>query len=224
MLTSVILSVVLILFAIFFIIYKRKMLMAMFSMEADVPTAKLQAELQQTADNIILVLEEKIAQLEELLVEADNKIDILSKQLAKVQAAPNTPAAQTAEEKVSANIMSSPKHVDIVAKPDIDDFAKQLILASANLEEKDLSNNYKAPIDKTINQSDVQHNTKSKHSNSNNNNTENLAANKNLLADDNSKHSLILAMAEQGYSPLEIAKATGAGKGEILLVLQLNKK
>ncbi len=34
----------------------------------------------------------------------------------------------------------------------------------------------------------------------------------------------ILAMAEQGYSVTEIAKATGTGKGEIMLLLQLNKK
>jgi DNA-directed RNA polymerase specialized sigma24 family protein len=34
----------------------------------------------------------------------------------------------------------------------------------------------------------------------------------------------VLAMAEQGYSVTEIAKATGSGKGEIMLLLQLNKK
>ena len=38
------------------------------------------------------------------------------------------------------------------------------------------------------------------------------------------KHRIIFAMAEQGYSVTEIAKATGMGKGEIMLLLQLNKK
>lgn len=38
------------------------------------------------------------------------------------------------------------------------------------------------------------------------------------------KRRLILAMAEQGYSITEIAKATGKGKGEIMLILQLHKK
>ena len=38
------------------------------------------------------------------------------------------------------------------------------------------------------------------------------------------KRRLILAMSEQGYNVTEIAKATGMGKGEIMLLLQLNKK
>lgn len=38
------------------------------------------------------------------------------------------------------------------------------------------------------------------------------------------KHRLIIAMAEQGYSVTEMAKLTGVGKGEIMLLLQLNKK
>ncbi|SCM80433.1 conserved hypothetical protein [uncultured Sporomusa sp.] len=38
------------------------------------------------------------------------------------------------------------------------------------------------------------------------------------------KHRLIIAMADQGYTITEIAKATGVGKGEITLLLQLNKK
>ena len=40
----------------------------------------------------------------------------------------------------------------------------------------------------------------------------------------NDKHRLILAMAEQGYNVTEIAKATGVGKGEVMLLLQLHKK
>ena len=42
-----------------------------------------------------------------------------------------------------------------------------------------------------------------------------------LLAD---RRKLILTMAGQGYSVTEIAKTTGTGKGEIMLLLQLNKK
>lgn len=38
------------------------------------------------------------------------------------------------------------------------------------------------------------------------------------------KRRLIIAMADQGYSITEIAKVTGVGKGEIILLLQLNKK
>lgn len=38
------------------------------------------------------------------------------------------------------------------------------------------------------------------------------------------KRRLIIAMADQGYSVTEIAKATSLGKGEIMLLLQLNKR
>jgi hypothetical protein len=38
------------------------------------------------------------------------------------------------------------------------------------------------------------------------------------------KRSLIIAMADQGYSITEIAKATELGKGEIMLLLHLHKK
>lgn len=40
----------------------------------------------------------------------------------------------------------------------------------------------------------------------------------------NDKKRLIMAMTDQGYSITEIAKATGLGKGEIMLLLQLNKR
>ena len=40
----------------------------------------------------------------------------------------------------------------------------------------------------------------------------------------NGRHKLVLTMSEQGYSVTEIAKATGMGKGEIMLLIQLNKK
>lgn len=38
------------------------------------------------------------------------------------------------------------------------------------------------------------------------------------------KYRHIIAMADQNYTVTEIAKATGMGKGEIMLLLQLNKK
>lgn len=42
--------------------------------------------------------------------------------------------------------------------------------------------------------------------------------------DDDDKRKLVLAMAEQGYNIIEISKATGKGKGEIMLLLQLHKR
>lgn len=38
------------------------------------------------------------------------------------------------------------------------------------------------------------------------------------------KRSLVVTMAEQGYTITEIAKSTGMGKGEIMLLLHLHKK
>lgn len=38
------------------------------------------------------------------------------------------------------------------------------------------------------------------------------------------KKSLVTAMADQGYTITEIAKSTGMGKGEIMLLLHLHKK
>ncbi|QJW48389.1 hypothetical protein HA075_23470 [bacterium BFN5] len=46
--------------------------------------------------------------------------------------------------------------------------------------------------------------------------------NRELISED--KKRLVAAMAEQGYNVTEIAKATGMGKGAIMLVLQLHKK
>jgi hypothetical protein len=40
----------------------------------------------------------------------------------------------------------------------------------------------------------------------------------------NERRKLIVSMSEQGYSVTEISKNTGVGKGEILLLLHLNRK
>lgn len=42
--------------------------------------------------------------------------------------------------------------------------------------------------------------------------------------EDDDKRKLVLAMSEQGYNITEISKATGKGKGEIMLLLQLHKR
>lgn len=40
----------------------------------------------------------------------------------------------------------------------------------------------------------------------------------------NNKRNSVLALADQGYSSVEIAKTTGISKSEIILLLQLNKR
>ncbi|MDR3592786.1 MAG: hypothetical protein P4N41_24270 [Negativicutes bacterium] len=49
-----------------------------------------------------------------------------------------------------------------------------------------------------------------------------IKENKDNLSGD--KRRQIMSMANQGYSVTEIAKTTGLGKGEIMLLLQLNRK
>jgi hypothetical protein len=44
------------------------------------------------------------------------------------------------------------------------------------------------------------------------------------IPEEDGKRQLVLAMAEQGYNITEIAKATGKGRGEIMLLLQLYKR
>ncbi len=53
-------------------------------------------------------------------------------------------------------------------------------------------------------------------------NTENLE--KPDLVEEKNRRLMVLGLADQGYTITEIAKATAIGKGEIMLLLQLNKK
>jgi len=54
--------------------------------------------------------------------------------------------------------------------------------------------------------------------------TENEITTINKDMDRNDKRSSVINMADLGYNSTEIAKATGISKGEIMLLLQLNKK
>jgi hypothetical protein len=79
MLTSSIVAILIFLCFLFFIIYKRDVLMRIFTMDAAVPANELQEQLERTADTVVRRLEDKIAHLEYLLDEADAKIELLEK-------------------------------------------------------------------------------------------------------------------------------------------------
>lgn len=53
---------------------------------------------------------------------------------------------------------------------------------------------------------------------------ENLSNTAKLNPEDEDRRKLVLAMAEQGYNITDISRATGKGKGEIMLLLQLHKR
>jgi hypothetical protein len=172
MLTGLIVFVVIILFFAFFVVYKRDMVMRMFTLNAASPAGEFQQELEKAADAAISRLETQIAHLEFLLDEADARIAEFDRLLrAAPQGAAPMPAA-------AAEPGSAPpaQAVDVRLAPE-----GPAIAVSAD-----------------------------------------EAAVRDGAAADRRKQ--ILTMAEQGYSVTEIAKSTGAGKGEIMLLLQLNKK
>lgn len=188
MLTTMILTIVLILFAGFFIVYKRKLLLRVLSVDMTAPANELQQQLEQTGDTIIAQLESKIAHLEYLLEAADEKIAELEKQLINAQE-----IAQTHPVKASLPPMPIPS---------------QIVKAYTGQE-------YGAQSEETSSVSKLEDDGK-------NQVNETRSSVKQNVSDD--KRRLILAMADQGYNVTEISKATGIGKGAIMLLLQLNKK
>jgi len=178
MLTGMIVFVVIILFFVFFVVYKRDMIVRMFTLNAATPAGEFQQELERTADAAIRRLETQIAHLEYLLDEADARIAELDGKLAAsrqaaepdvalVAAAPAAPAEQPPAASIDVRLAPEPPPATPAAQAE-DTPGRE--------------------------------------------------------APGGDRRKLILSMAEQGYSVTEIAKTTGAGKGEIMLLLQLNKK
>jgi hypothetical protein len=167
----------------FLAIYKRDMIIKMFSLNASAPASELQRQLESTADVVISRLENQIAHLELLLDEADEKIAVLDRQLQQAD-----------------NIL--------IEQPDITE-NKQLAAAGEVIDLRLPSLQPPpefAPASSTAAFNDPAGAKDEK---------EGLNAN---------KRRLISSMATQGYNVTEIAKATGLGKGEVMLFLQLNKK
>lgn len=182
MLTGMIVFIVIILFFVFFAVYKRDMLVRMFTLNAATPAGEFQQELERTADAAIRRLETQIAHLELLLDEADARIAELD---ARLQAVGNLPPAPAEAPRpvmppwpTAAGPATNAAKVDVRLAPEAPPVA-----AAAPPEES--------------------------------------PARESLSPD---RRKQILSMAELGYSVTEIAKATGTGKGEIMLLLQLNKK
>lgn len=190
MLTSIILTITILLFFVFFIVSKREILLRIFSFNATLPSNELKDQLEQTADTILRRLEDQIAHLEYLLEEADIKIGILSKQIQHNNIIKEKPDDELRQKTTSVKPQLEDDELQSVCRqiPILTDQDYNLTISSGNLPEQ----------------------------------TEDKSQTQEVVSSD--KHRLILAMADQGYSVLEIAKATGMGKGEIMLLLQLNKK
>lgn len=175
MFSGLIVTLLIILFVIFFIYYKRDMLIRLFSLRIEDPTLQLQNQLQETGNIIIDRLETQITQLEYLLEEADKRIDILNRQLQYTEHIAHNSAA--------------------LSETEIDFSVKDEIRNDGGISEEII--------------------TETK-------NTENMS--KYDLIEEKNRRQLVLGLAAQGYTITEIAKTTSIGKGEIMLLLQLNKK
>lgn len=179
MLTGLIVTIVMLLFFVFFAIYKRDMISKMFTLHTDTSRIEFQHELEHTADKIIKRLEDQIAHLEYLLEEADAKLELLDKKIQVAESAhqlsaKSQPTLQSVERDPAVDILiqAPPSELELIKQPYTTETAKTTAVDPPN----------------------------------------------------NDRRRLIMAMADQGYSVTEIAKATGLGKGEIMLLLQLNKR
>lgn len=175
MFSNLFIVVLVIIFLIVFVLYKRQMLLNLFSLEIASSTTQFQEQIEETAEVVIQRLEEKIRYLEDILIAADAKIVGLDKK-----------------------IMMAEKLLDKEIKDD------HLFRKLSNFSEKTKEENIETssqqlnPIQEPIDND------------------------KEIIR--NHKRNSVLALAEQGYSSIEIAKTTGISKSEIILLLQLHKK
>ncbi|SMC65508.1 DUF6115 domain-containing protein [Sporomusa malonica] len=186
MLTNVIIFILAVLLLVFFLIYKKEMIMKMFALNVSTPANEFTQQIERTADSVVKRLEDEAEKIELLLDEAEAKISILSRQVEH--------ANRIVEQLINLENKWVVAGQNKVALPDsnINDRATAL-------GQYEIVKPFDKPdiIDRPVVKEPV--------------NT-------------NKKHQLIIAMADQGYNVTEIAKATGMGKGEIMLLLQLNKK
>jgi hypothetical protein len=183
--------VILLLFFVFYGIYKRERLQRLFSLNISTSTNEFQVQLEQTAEAVIKRLETQIAHLEYMLAEADTKIVALDKQIQD---------ANTIMNQYSSMVTAELPHLPLVhTEPEI---AVNSLNTNGNLMVPALQEEQLEFFNQDLPTKEV--------------------VTKEVL--NNDKHRVILDMAEQGNNITEIARATGIGKGEIMLLLQLNKK
>lgn len=185
MFSSILISIIVIVFLVVLIFYKKEMLIKVLSLNFTSSANQFQERIEETADIVIQRLEEQIIHLEELLVAADIKIKNLDDKIH---------TAKLILEKQNEDIAEFPSQDRLVAlDSEVDE--------NVELHFNDMS---KIAIPKNENSK--------------------LGIDDYKYMEPSVRHIHILAMAEQGYNSTEIAKTTGISKGEIMLLLQLNKK
>jgi ElaB/YqjD/DUF883 family membrane-anchored ribosome-binding protein len=186
------LAIVLLLITAFIIVYKRQMLIKMFSINIASMADEFRTQMEVTADQAVKKLDNQMAQLEYMLEEADAKILALETRL---QQAEQKCICQTPTE-VSQTINDIPFAGVSVADPQLRNELEQQI---SSLKGQVVSSAC-APLSQPLPQSAGRHQD---------------------VAPDRRKQ--VISMHQQGYNVVEIAKATAMGKGEVMLVLELNK-
>lgn len=177
--------VLIIIFLVIFIFYKREMLLKVFSLNVASSANQFQNQLEEAADAVIQRLEERISYLEDVLETVDKKIISLDEKI-----------------KVASQILEQ-ETKEVIAVP------IQSIMNSSEPHREEM-----AVINEKLDYMAVP-----------------LKEENNILGIDNNKEIVrknkrdsVLALADQGYNSIEIAKSTGISKSEITLLLQLNKR
>lgn len=176
------------LFGIFFIFYKRRMLIKMFSLNIETMADEFRVAMISTADDAVKKLEFQMSQLEYLLEEADAKILALENQLRQTEET-LTKSGVLASQAVEKTLSDSAKGFS----------AMPITQNTASLQKKaDIITQFPQPQPLPQFSTTLQD-----------------------IAQD--KRQQVLLLHRQGYNVMEIAKATSMGKGEVMLLLELNK-
>jgi hypothetical protein len=195
MLTTATISLVFILICCLFFYFKQDMLKKLFANQLSYPTSELQDQLELTADIVIKNLESHITHLEDLLDQADERIELLDRKIQQTQQvlpeklkvvdlAPTTVLTGTSQDKQRNPGTSAmlPYGVTQYQQQAISRFIEN---------DRDQAIERMSNVPETTGQPISQ------------------------------QRHVIIAMFKQGYKATEIAKATGLGQGEILLFCQL---
>lgn len=201
MLTGIIVSLTALVLLGLLFLYRKEILINIFTSNMSTSTNQFTEHLEQTADVIIRRLEEEAAQLEILLEEAEIKIGMLSQQVEH--------ANKIIEQMLDLEKRQTEGELKKRTAEAVNDHKSDNVLSAIEpeiFEENILTDNDMQPVEEQagIDLSVVDMDIPVKSINV-------------------EKYRHIITMAEQGYTVTEIAKATGMGKGEIMLLLQLNK-
>ena len=198
MLITATISIVFLLICFLFFYFKQDMVKTLFNNQLSYPTSELQDQLALTADQVIKNLESHITHLEDLLDEADERIDLLDH---KIKQAKQILPGSLDINNLTESQLNSPH----IQKITLDAQVGQLY-GVMQYQQQSTNRLAVAAID------------------TDSDNAGQAAAQDSFSPSFSQQRSVIIAMFKQGYTPTDIAKATGFGKGEILLFLQLHNK